>query len=67
MKSYKLKEGVYWVGTIDYDLKVFDIVMYTEFGSTYNSYIVKGSEKQHLLIQLNFRLKMSSLKELKIL
>lgn len=49
MKSYKLKEGVYWVGTIDYDLKVFDIVMYTEFGSTYNSYIVKGSEKTALI------------------
>ena len=49
MKSYKLKEGVYWVGTIDYDLKVFDIVMFTEFGSTYNSYIVKGSEKTALI------------------
>jgi flavorubredoxin len=49
MKSYKLKDGVYWVGTIDYDLKVFDIVMRTEFGSTYNSYIVQGSEKIALI------------------
>jgi flavorubredoxin len=49
MKSYKIKEGVYWVGAIDYDLKVFDIVMLTEFGSTYNSYIVKGSEKTALI------------------
>ena len=49
MKSYKLKDGVYWVGTIDYDLKVFDIVMRTEFGSTYNSYIVQGSEKTALI------------------
>ena len=49
MKSYKLKDGVYWVGTIDYDLKVFDIVMYTEFGSTYNSYIVQGNEKTALI------------------
>lgn len=49
MKSFKLKDGVHWVGTIDYDLKVFDIVMYTEFGSTYNSYIVKGNEKTALI------------------
>jgi flavorubredoxin len=49
MKSYKLKDGVYWVGAIDYDLKVFDIVMHTEFGSTYNSYIVKGNEKTALI------------------
>ncbi|PKK94856.1 MAG: FprA family A-type flavoprotein [Tenericutes bacterium HGW-Tenericutes-5] len=49
MKSYKLKDGVYWVGAIDYDLKVFDIVMHTEFGSTYNSYIVKGNEKTSLI------------------
>jgi len=49
MKSYKLTEGVYWVGTIDYDLRVFDIIMKTEFGSTYNSYLVKGSEKTALI------------------
>lgn len=49
MKSYKIKDEVYWVGTIDYDLRVFDIVMDTEFGSTYNSYIVVGSEKTALI------------------
>ena len=49
MKSYKIANGVYWVGTIDYDLRVFDIVMDTEFGSTYNSYLVVGSEKTALI------------------
>ena len=49
MKSYKIADGVYWVGTIDYDLRVFDIVMDTEFGSTYNSYLVVGSEKTALI------------------
>lgn len=49
MKSYKITEGVYWVGTIDYDLRVFDIVMATEFGSTYNSYLIVGSEKTALI------------------
>jgi len=49
MKSYKIADGVYWVGTIDYDLRVFDIVMDTDFGSTYNSYLVVGSEKTALI------------------
>ena len=37
MKSMKLKENVYWVGSLDPNLKVFDIIMSTEFGTTYNS------------------------------
>jgi NADH oxidase (H2O-forming) len=49
MKSYKIIDGVYWVGVIDYDLRVFDIIMKTEFGSTYNSYLVIGSEKTALI------------------
>jgi flavorubredoxin len=49
INSYKIKEDIYWVGVVDYKLKVFDIIMETEFGSTYNSYIVKGSEKTVLI------------------
>ena len=49
MKSYKIADGVYFVGAIDYDLRVFDIVMDTEFGSTYNSYLIVGSEKTALI------------------
>ncbi len=45
MKSLKLKEGITWIGALDPDLEAFDIIMYTEFGTTYNSYVVKGSDK----------------------
>ncbi|WP_297404378.1 FAD-dependent oxidoreductase [uncultured Cetobacterium sp.] len=45
MKSVKLTDDIYWVGALNPELKVFDIIMETEFGTTYNSYIVKGSEK----------------------
>ena len=34
-----------WVGALDPDLRVFDIVMRTEFGTTYNSYVLKGTDK----------------------
>lgn len=45
MKAYQLKQDLYWAGVLDKDLRVFDIIMETEFGTTYNSYVLKGSEK----------------------
>jgi flavorubredoxin len=43
LKTLKLSDSLYWNGILDPDLRVFDIVMMTEFGTTYNSYILKGS------------------------
>ena len=48
MKSLKLAENLYWNGVLDPELRVFDIVMQTEFGTTYNSYLLKGTEKTAL-------------------
>ncbi|MPM13585.1 Flavo-diiron protein FprA1 [bioreactor metagenome] len=48
MNTLELKKGFYWTGMHDPDLRVFDITMYTEFGTTYNSYLLKGSEKTAL-------------------
>lgn len=45
MKSIKLRENFYWTGVIDENLRVFDIIMYTEFGTTYNSYVMKAGDK----------------------
>ncbi|MEG0392430.1 MAG: FAD-dependent oxidoreductase, partial [Anaerovoracaceae bacterium] len=45
MKTLELKKNFYWTGILDPGLRVFDIIMNTEFGTTYNSYLVKGSEK----------------------
>lgn len=45
MKSLKLKDNITWVGALDPNLRVFDIIMETEFGTTYNSYMVKGNDK----------------------
>ncbi|HEK8708887.1 TPA: MBL fold metallo-hydrolase, partial [Clostridioides difficile] len=45
LKSLKIKENLYWVGSLDPDLRVFDIIMYTPYGTTYNSYVLKGTEK----------------------
>ncbi len=45
MKSIRLRENFYWTGIIDDQLRVFDIIMYTEFGTTYNSYVMKAGDK----------------------
>lgn len=45
MKSIKLRDNFYWTGIIDDQLRVFDIIMYTEFGTTYNSYVLKAGDK----------------------
>lgn len=44
-KAYKLRENFYWAGILDDRLRVFDIIMYTEFGTTYNSYVYKAGDK----------------------
>ena len=49
MASVKITDNIYSVGVINPNLRIFDIVMKTEFGTTYNSYLVKGSEKTALI------------------
>lgn len=40
MNAVELKKNVYWVGVKDHNLKVFDIIMPTGKGTTYNSYLI---------------------------
>ncbi|MDP2812863.1 MAG: FprA family A-type flavoprotein [Erysipelotrichaceae bacterium] len=49
MKTLKITDDITWIGTLDPNIRVFDIIMYTEFGTTYNSYVLKGSEKTAVL------------------
>lgn len=49
MPVVKIGEGLYSVGVADPDLRVFDIVMRTEYGTTYNSYLLIGTEKVALI------------------
>ena len=45
MKPVELRENFYWSGIMDEKLRVFDIIMHTEFGTTYNSYVMKTAGK----------------------
>jgi flavorubredoxin len=39
-----IRNDVYWLGTPNPDLRVFDIVMRTPFGTSYNSYLIKDAK-----------------------
>ncbi len=40
----QLKENIYYVGALNPNLRIFDIIMKTEYGTTYNAYVVKGEK-----------------------
>jgi flavorubredoxin len=40
-----ITDDVKWIGILDYDIRTFDIVMTTEYGTTYNSYFINAGKK----------------------
>lgn len=49
MGPLKVKEDVLWVGAVDWDRRLFDALIPLPDGTSYNAYLVKGSEKTALL------------------
>lgn len=47
--SREIKPGVMWVGAIDWDRRLFDALIPLPNGTSYNSYLIKGSEKTALI------------------
>jgi len=44
-----IKPGVKWVGAIDWDRRLFDALIPLPEGTSYNSYLIEGSEKTVLI------------------
>lgn len=49
MRPRELKKGIYCVGAIDWDRRLFDSLIPLPDGTSYNSYLIQGSEKTALL------------------
>ena len=49
MSVLKLTNRIYSVGVINPNLRIFDVIMVTEYGTTYNAYVVKGDSKTALI------------------
>lgn len=44
MLAENLKGSIYWIGAKDPDLRIFDIIMETKRGTTYNSYVINDEK-----------------------
>ncbi len=49
MKPREIRAGIYCVGAIDWDRRLFDALIPLPDGTSYNSYLIKGSEKTALI------------------
>ena len=49
MQPVEVIPGVQWVGVLDTQLRVFDVIMQAQHGTTYNSYLVRGRDKVALI------------------
>jgi len=45
MEARQIKPNVYWVGAIDWDRRLFDALIPLPDGTSYNAYLVQGSQK----------------------
>ena len=49
MKARKIRDRIYWMGSVDWDRRLFDSLVPLPDGTTYNAYFIEGSEKTVLL------------------
>ncbi len=54
MGTIKLGEGIYSVGVLNPSMRVFDVIMKTEYGTSYNAYLLTG-EKNVLIETVHIR------------
>ena len=49
MKPRKIKDRIYWMGAVDWDRRLFDSLIPLPDGTSYNAYLIEGSEKTVLI------------------
>lgn len=49
MEQRKIRDGIYKIGAVDWDRRLFDSLIPLPDGTSYNSYLVHGSEKTALI------------------
>ncbi len=56
MRLREIQDGVFWLGAIDWDRRLFDSLIPLPDGTSYNAYLIKGNEKTALLDSVDPRL-----------
>lgn len=49
MKARTIREDIHWMGALDWDRRLFDSLIPLPDGTSYNAYLIEGSEKVALL------------------
>lgn len=49
MLARKIKKDIYWMGSVDWDSRLFDALIPLPDGTSYNAFLIKGSEKTVLI------------------
>jgi flavorubredoxin len=49
VKAREIREGIHWMGAVDWDRRLFDSLIPLPDGTSYNAYLIEGSEKTALL------------------
>ena len=44
MPAVEISKDIYWVGVHNPGLRIFDVIMRTDWGTSYNSYLIKGAQ-----------------------
>jgi len=65
MDAREIKEGIYWVGAIDWDRRLFDDLIPLPDGTSYNAYLIQGSEKTALIDTVDTTMSQVMLERLK--
>jgi flavorubredoxin/rubredoxin len=69
MKARKIGDGVWWVGAMDWDRRFFDSLIPLPDGTSYNSYLIQGTQKTALIDTVDPTMKevfFERLKDLKV-
>ncbi|MBN2030947.1 FprA family A-type flavoprotein [bacterium] len=49
MKARKIRDNIFWMGAVDWDRRLFDSLIPLPDGTSYNAYLIQGSEKSVLI------------------
>ena len=49
MKARQIRPNVHWMGAVDWDRRLFDVLIPLPDGTSYNAYLVQGSQKAALI------------------
>ena len=49
MVSREVAQGIFWVGALDFDRRIFDELIPLPEGTSYNAYLIRGGEKTALI------------------